>query len=72
MNRFILDNSKNLNQDDKKAILKIIVDMSPIAIMNSNKKDTDINLDVCNEQAIKLIHHIVKVRMDFLNRPSDI
>ena len=69
MQNFIIGNSIHLSYHDKLAILKIVVDNCPICIMSS-KKDTDINLDYCDKETLKLIHSIVINRMEFLNNPS--
>lgn len=69
----ISENSHNLNRETQLNILKLIMlEADNSIIMETNKKEIDINLDLLenkNPELLLHIYNIVKRRIDILNQP---
>jgi hypothetical protein len=71
MQNYIIQYSHFLDTKNKKDILKVIqINNQESSILNSKRKDIDIDLDIVNEESINQIYDIVKNRIDYLNKPS--
>ena len=71
MQNYIIQYSHFLDTKNKKDILKVIqINNQESSILNSRRKDIDIDLDIANEESINQIYDIVKSRIDYLNKPS--
>ena len=71
MQNYIIQYSSFLDTKNKKDILKVIqINNQESSILNSRRKDIDIDLDIVNEESINQIYDIVKNRIDYLNKPS--
>ena len=71
MQNYIIQYSNFLDTKNKKDILKVIqINNQESSILNSRRKDIDIDLDIVNEESINQIYDIVKSRIDYLNKPS--
>ena len=71
MQNYIIQYSHFLDTKNKKDILKVIqINNQESSILNSKRKDIDIDLDIVNEESINQIYDIVKSRIDYLNKPS--
>jgi hypothetical protein len=71
MQNYIIQYSSFLDTKNKKDILKVIqINNQESSILNSRRKDIDIDLDTVNEESINQIYDIVKNRIDYLNKPS--
>ena len=70
---FIVENTGILNRDTKLTILSIIMmEIGQSVIMETNKKEININLDLLEIKNIEVLNHIyniVKKRLDILNQP---
>lgn len=70
---FIVENTGILNRDTKLTILSIIMmEIGQSVIMETNKKEININLDLLETKNIEVLNHIyniVKKRLDILNQP---
>jgi hypothetical protein len=70
MQNYIIQYSSFLETKNKRDILKVIqINNQESSILNSNRKDIDINLDIVNEITINQIYDIVKNRIEYLNKP---
>ena len=71
MQNYILQYSSYLETKNKRDILRIIqINNQESSILNSRRKDVDIDLDIINDITINQIYDIVKSRIDYLNKPS--
>jgi len=71
MQNYIIQYSHFLDTKNKKDILKVIqINNQESSILNSRRKDIDIDLDIVNEESINQIYDIVKSKIDYLNKPS--
>lgn len=74
MKRFIVEHSNILNREIKLSILNIVMmDVGQSVIMETSKKEIDINLDLLqekNEEVLKHIYNIIKKRVDTLSQPA--
>ena len=71
MQNYIIQYSHFLDTKNKKDILKVIqINNQESSILNSRRKDIDIDLDTVNEESINQVYDIVKSRIDYLNKPS--
>lgn len=72
--RFIVENSGILNRDTKITILSLIMmEIGQSVIMETNKKEVNINLDLLEEKNLEVLNHIyniVKKRLDTLSKPA--
>lgn len=72
--RFVVENSGILNRDAKLTILSLIMmEIGQSIIMETNKKEVNINLDLLEEKNIEVLNHIyniVKKRLDTLSKPA--
>jgi hypothetical protein len=72
--RFIVENANILNRDSKITILSLIMmEIGPSVIMETNKKELNINLDLLEDKNLEVLNHIyniVKKRLDTLNQPA--
>jgi hypothetical protein len=75
MKRYIVENNTHiLNKEIKLTILNLVMmEVGPSVIMETNKKEVDINLDLLQErnaEVLKHIYNIIKKRVDTLNQPA--
>ena len=71
MQNYILQYSSFLETKNKRDILQIIqINNQESSILNSRRKDIDIDLDIVNDITINQIYNIVKNRIEYLNKPS--
>ena len=71
MQNYILQYASFLGIQNKKDILQIIqINNQESSILNSRRKDIDIDLDIVNDITINQIYDIVKRRIEYLNKPS--
>ena len=71
MQNYILQYASFLDIQNKKDILRIIqINNQESSILNSRRKDVDIDLDIVNDITINQIYDIVKNRIEYLNKPS--
>jgi len=71
MQNYIIQYSSFLETKNKRDILKVIqINNQESSILNSRRKDIDIDLDIVNEITINQIYDIVKNRIEYLNKPS--
>jgi hypothetical protein len=71
MQNYILQYSSFLDIQNKRDIFQIIqINNQESSILNSRRKDIDIDLDIVNEESINQIYDIVKNRIEYLNKPS--
>ena len=71
MQNYILQYSSFLDIQNKRDILRIIqINNQESSILNSRRKDIDIDLDIVNDITINQIYDIVKNRIEYLNKPS--
>ncbi len=71
MQNYILQYSSFLDIQNKRDILQLIqINNQESSILNSRRKDIDIDLDIVNEESINQIYDIVKNRIEYLNKPS--
>ena len=71
MQNYILQYASFLDIQNKRDILRIIqINNQESSILNSRRKDVDIDLDIVNDITINQIYNIVKRRIEYLNKPS--
>ena len=71
MQNYILQYASFLDIQNKRDILQIIqINNQESSILNSRRKDIDIDLDIVNDITINQIYDIVKRRIEYLNKPS--
>ncbi len=71
MQNYILQYASFLDIQNKRDILQIIqINNQESSILNSRRKDIDIDLDIVNDITINQIYDIVKNRIEYLNKPS--
>ena len=71
MQNYILQYASYLETKNKRDILRIIqINNQESSILNSRRKDIDIDLDIVNDITINQIYNIVKNRIEYLNKPS--
>ena len=71
MQNYILQYSSYLETKNKRDIFQIIqINNQESSILNSRRKDVDIDLDIVNDITINQIYDIVKNRIEYLNKPS--
>lgn len=75
MKRYIVENNTHiLNKEIKLTILNLVMmEVGPSVIMETNKKEVDINLDLLQERNVEVLKHIyniIKKRVDTLNQPA--
>jgi Cdc6-like AAA superfamily ATPase len=71
MQNYILQYASFLDIQNKRDIFQIIqINNQESSILNSRRKDVDIDLDIVNDITINQIYDIVKNRIEYLNKPS--
>ena len=71
MQNYILQYASFLDIQNKRDILQIIqINNQESSILNSRRKDVDIDLDIVNDITINQMYDIVKRRIEYLSKPS--